>query len=81
MNYPDMVLSIASHADCHPDVPVVRQRLRPVRVDFESRRHHDILALHNTPLIENVLADAEQNQHQYGHDCNIEIAASLHRSS
>ena len=38
MNDPDVVLLIDPHADGPAEQPVIRQRLRPQRIDFEHRR-------------------------------------------
>src|SRR5262245_10857414 len=39
MNDPDVILRIDRHADGLAKNPVVRQRLRPKRIDFEARSH------------------------------------------
>ena len=38
MDDPDVVLRIDRHADGLPENPLVGQRLRPERIDFEPRR-------------------------------------------
>src|SRR6266853_2054065 len=38
MDDPDMILLIDPHSDCPAEQPVIRQRLRPQRINLEHRR-------------------------------------------
>ena len=40
MDNPDVILCVDRYPDSHSDVPVIRQRLRPQRIDFKSRCPH-----------------------------------------
>ena len=60
MNDPDLILAIHRHADHGADDPVVRQRLRPHRIDFESRRL-DAGGLHGRPFLQRRSCERDQN--------------------
>src|SRR5262249_44422226 len=60
---PDMVLVIDPHADGHAKQPVVRQRLRPERIDFERRRADELALVRLVRLLlEKALRAAEQHE-------------------
>ena len=61
MHDPDVILRVDAEADRLAEHPVVRQRLRPERIDFEPRRLHGRPARRDRSL-ERPLRDAERDQ-------------------
>lgn len=49
MNDPHVVMRIGCHPNHRPQYPMIRQRLRPKRIDLENWRH-DILRMNNGRL-------------------------------
>src|SRR5262245_3212393 len=59
MKDPAMILRGNAYADGHPDIPVLRQRLRPQRVNLEPGRHDRGFTLYVRHLLQNTLTNEE----------------------
>src|SRR5919197_797082 len=59
MNDVDMIAGVDADPDRHAEDPVIRQRLRPHRIDLEARRHRLAVGLRLSRSFQQVLADAE----------------------
>jgi hypothetical protein len=62
MDDPDMILSIHADANCHTENPVIRQRLRPQRVDLEPRRLNSGRCLNHGPLFHDGGANKQRSK-------------------
>ena len=62
MDDPDVVVRVDPDADRGAEHPVIGERLRPERVDFESRRQDGAAALGVGRVLEHGLADSERRQ-------------------
>src|SRR5262249_48966451 len=78
MNNPDVVLSVNPHADGHPDVPVVRQRLRPHRIDFEPGRHDHGFPLNGRHLLQHALTDEQRGEEHEKARADVDITVFFH---
>src|SRR5262245_41844120 len=74
-----MVLRVDADPDSHPDVPVIRQRFWPQRINFKPRRHHH-RAFDNGRLGDKALTD-EQPDYECQESCTyveIQLALDIH---
>src|SRR5215475_1193875 len=78
MNDPYVVLSVNPHADGHSDVPVVRQRLRPHRVNLEPWRHDYGAALNVRHLLQRALTNEKRDKEREEGRADIDITLSFH---
>ena len=76
MDDPDNVLFVDPDADGLPQHPVVRQRLRPKRVDLETWRLNAPLL--GNSLLEHRLRDSEGDEQGEERRADEEIAVPLH---
>ena len=76
MDDPDVILRIDRHADRVAQDPMVRQRLRPQRIDFKPRRLH-AGGLRHRAVLQHLLADGQRGEHYQERHANIHIAFSF----
>ena len=62
MDDPDVIVRIDPHADGLAEHPVIGQRLRPQRIDFEARRLHAGLRLRGGRFVEHRLGDGKSRE-------------------
>ena len=79
MNDVDMILVVDADADHVAHQPVIRQRFRPHRIDFEPRRLDGAFRLCRGALLEHVLADAERDERDCQADSHEDIARARHK--
>src|SRR5215471_6665685 len=72
MNDPDVILRVACYSDRHTDVPVIRQRFGPKRVDFEPWSHHR-RAFDHCCLVQHVLPDKKSSQKDDKKTADIDV--------
>src|SRR5262245_20108630 len=78
MNDPDVVLRVNAYADRHPDVPVVRQRLRPQRINLEPGRHDHGFPLNVRHPLQRALTDEKRDKEREKSRAEIDITLSFH---
>src|SRR5262249_23481229 len=62
VNDPDVIAGVDADANRLSEIPAVRQRLRPHRIDFEARRLHGAVGLRGDALFEEHLPDAKPRE-------------------
>src|ERR1700737_930437 len=72
-----MILVVDRHANGHTEQPMIRQRLRPQRVDFERRGLHGAPFLRDSLFLEGVLSDPEAAQQNEKSSTKREIGFPL----
>src|SRR5262245_27934628 len=81
MNDPDVVLRVNAYADGHPDIPVVRQRLRPQWVHFEPGRHDHAPPLNGRHLHQRELTEEKRDKKREKGRDEIGITFFFHTTS
>ena len=80
MDDPDVIVGVDADADRHALIPVVGQRLRERRIDFEARDHDLVaLGLRVRLLLEEALPEAERDEQRGERRTDVEI--SFHDAS
>src|SRR5581483_3999108 len=77
---PDVILRVNRHADGHPDVPVVRERLRPERINLEPGRHDRTFSLNGRHPLQHALTNEERDKECERDRADIDMV-SFHNSS